>query len=158
MRSNIVRRVIVSAFGVLLTFLVTSTSANAQILSSQISSAPAVTSSQYVDIPGLFLTLPPKSATQTFALVILNVPTPYASGNNFPGVSFAVSVMGTVVAQGAFTYSQQTPQSFGRMPTTIVVKVPLTTAYQTVWGRWCTIRNSVGHIDSFASLSAVIGK
>jgi hypothetical protein len=143
--------------GTLMLLLVVSRPADAQILSTQIFTAPPVTSSQFVDIPGLFLTLPLKSATQTFALVILNVPAPYASGNNLPGVNFAINVMGTAVAEGGFTYSERIPQSFGRMPTTIVARVPLTTAYQTVWARWISVRNSVGHIDSFASLSAVIG-
>lgn len=133
------------------------TSANAQILSKQITSAPIATSDQYVDIPGLFLNLPPKSGSQNFALIILNVPQPYASGTNFPGLVFAVKVDATVVAEGGFTYSQQIPPSFGRMPTTIVVRVPLTNSGQIVWARWRTVRNSQGHIDSFASLSAVIG-
>ncbi len=145
------------AFAMLTLFTLFSGPVNAQILSSQISGAPVVTSSQYVDIPGLFLTLPPKSPAMTYALLMLDVPQPYATGINFPGLIFSINVMGTLVADGGFTYSQQVPQSFGRMPTTVVVRVPLTTAYQTVWGRWRSVRNSVGHIDSFASLSAVLG-
>lgn len=152
------RRAILNALGSLALLLVVSQPATAQILSTQIQAAPAVTSGQFVNIPGLFLTLPPKSVTQTFALIILNVPQPYASGNNFPGAVFGVNVMGAVVAEGGFTYSQQLPQSFGRMPTTVVVRVPLAVGYQTVWGQWRSVRNSTGRIDSFASLSAVIGK
>ena len=56
------------ALGALALLLVVSRPGDAQILSTQISTAPPVTSSQWVDIPGLFLTLPPKSATQSFAL------------------------------------------------------------------------------------------
>lgn len=102
------------ALGALALLLVVSKPADAQILSTQISTAPQLTSSQYVNIPGLFLTLPPKSATQTYALIILNVPAPYASGSNFPGVTFAINVMGSLVAEGGFTYSQKTERSAER--------------------------------------------
>lgn len=84
---------------------------------------------------------------------------PFATGNNFPGIAFAIKVDTNVVAEGGFTYSEQAGPSFGRMPTTIVTRVPLI-ANQTrlVFAQWASIRNSTGKIDSFASLSAIVGQ
>jgi hypothetical protein len=111
-------------------------------------------SSSFVAIPGLTLTLPEGSGT--FALVILNLPNPYASGNDFPGGNLGISVNGTVSPVVAvFTYNEQVPQSTGRIPTTLVVAVPLIAKPQTVQGVWSGVRGSTVHIDTPSSLSAI---
>jgi hypothetical protein len=46
-----------------------------------------------------------------------------------------------------------TPQSFGRMPTTLVVAVQLTSKQQIVQGMWQNVRGSTVHIDSPSTLS-----
>src|SRR3954453_1720705 len=94
-------------------------------------------SGTFVPIPGLHITLP--EGVGTTALVILNVPNPYAKGNNFPGGTFGISVNGTVSpVQAVFTYNEQVPQSTGRIPTTLVIGVPLTEVKggQTVQAVW----------------------
>ncbi|HYO12207.1 MAG TPA: hypothetical protein VE685_03315 [Thermoanaerobaculia bacterium] len=129
-----------------------------QLLYAQITTAPAMNSPQFVDIPGLTLTLPAANVAQTAALVTLSVPQPYASGNDFPGLRFAINVAGTVMADGGFSYEMLAPPSFGRTPITIVVRVPLSGFSQVVKAQWVSMRNSTGHIDSFASLSAIVGR
>lgn len=129
-----------------------------QILFKQIGAAPEVNSNQFVDIPGLGFQLPAASATQNVALIILDVPKPYATGTDFPGIDFAIRVNATVVADGAFTYPDKAPASFARVPITLVVAVPLTKQPQWVTAQWRSVRSSIGRIDSFSSLSAVIGK
>lgn len=131
--------------------------AQSTILYDQIVGAPPVTSDQLVDITGLSLVLPPRSATQESALITLNVPAPYAEGSNYPGLVFGINVNGVVVAVGAFTYSAQVPASFGRMPITLVAKVPLQANPLQVRAQWASVRGSTGKIDSFASLSAILG-
>ena len=106
---------------------------------------------------GLSLTLPAILGNYNQALVTLTVPNPYATGSNFPGGMFGISLDGTVLAPfAAFTYIQQAPPSFGRVPTTLAVMVQLTGMTQAVSAQWASIRNSNVIIDSPASLSAVI--
>jgi hypothetical protein len=82
-------------------------------------------SSTPVPIPGLFFKLP--AGVGTSAIIILNVPNPYAEGNNFPGGWFGISINGTMnPVYASFTYGVQQPVSFNRMPTTLVVGIPLT--------------------------------
>lgn len=127
-----------------------------QVFYAQITAAPPMNSPQFVDIPGLAITLPPANAATTQALITLNVPHSYASGSDFPGLRFSINVAGTNVADGGFSYELQAPPSFGRTPITIVVRVPLSGFQQTVKAQWVSVRSSTGHIDSFASLSAVV--
>jgi mannose-binding lectin len=141
---------------VVLALLVSSDVAAQQILYAQITTAPTMNSPQFVDIPGLSFTLPAANPAQTAALITLNVPNPYASGNDFPGLRFAINAAGAIVADGGFSYELQAPPSFGRTPITIVVRVPLSGFPQTVKAQWVSVRNSTGHIDSFASLSAIV--
>lgn len=77
------------------------------IISVQTTAPAKVHADQFVEMPGLSLNLPPASTTQTKALVILNVPEPYAKGDNFPGIIFGISVGGSMIATGGFTYSQK---------------------------------------------------
>ena len=113
-------------------------------------------SSNWTPLPGLSLKLP--RAAGEFALVILNVPQPYASGSDFPGGEFSVDVDGGVVSPFAtFTYNEQHPQSTGRVPVTLCVRAPLNQSRETpVIAVWKGVRGSTVHIDSPSSLSAVI--
>lgn len=91
------------------------------------------------------------------ALITLNVPYPYATGNDFPGGTFAISVNGSMqVPIAGFSYDQQAPQSSGRRPTTLTIEVPLQSFTQPVEALWQNVRNSTVFIDSPASLSAVV--
>ena len=130
------------------------------ILFAQIASAPNVNSAQFVDIPGLALDLPatPNVSPLDHALIILNVPNPFAEGSEFPGLDFGINVSGQVVAIGSFTYPMRQPESFARSPFTLVVRVALRDGLNTpVRAQWRSIRNSTGHIDSYACISAVLG-
>ncbi len=106
-------------------------------------------------IPGLSITLP--EGVDTTVIVILNLPNPYAQGNNFPGGMLGISVNGTVSpVQASFTYNEQNPVSTGRIPTTLVVGVPLGQKAQTVQGVWFGVRGSKVIIDSPATLTAIL--
>jgi hypothetical protein len=121
----------------------------------QTSGTQKTDSSSNVQIPGLSITVP--EGVGTAALVILNVPMPYATGNNNPGGNFAISVNGTVspVVAG-FTYNEQQPPSYGRMPTTLVVSVPLGNKPQVINAMWSGVRGSTVIIDTPATLSAIL--
>ncbi len=104
-----------------------------------------------VPIPGLYFKLP--AGVGTSAIIILNVPNPYATGNNFPGGWFGISINGTMhPVFAAFTYGVKQPESFNRMPTTLVVGVPLTSD-TTVQAMWSGIRGSTVMLDSPATLT-----
>ena len=91
-------------------------------------------------------------------LVILNLPNPYASGNNYPGAQFGISAGGvTSPVQACFTSGEQSPSSSGRVPTTLVVSIPLTDASQTVTAMWAGVRGSNVVIDTPATLTAMFG-
>jgi hypothetical protein len=129
------------------------------ILYAQATNPQQVNSSQFVDMEGLVLTLPATSTTATAALLILSVTAPYATGNNFPGITFSIEVGGQSVAMGGFTYDQETPASSGRKPFSMAVQVSLTTSNQIVEVQWSSVRGSTGFIDEagYASLAAVLG-
>ena len=62
----------------------------------------------------------------SMAIVILNVPNPYATVTKAPGGTFGINVNGvTSPVQGTFTYNEVAPAHTGRIPTTLVVGVPL---------------------------------
>ena len=91
----------------------------------------------------------------TTAIITLNVPNPYATGNDIPGGMFGVTVNGKVSpVVASFTYNE-TPSSFGRIPTTLVVGIPLGNTAQTIQAVWAGVRGSTVIIDSPASRSAV---
>ena len=124
-------------------------------LYAQTSGTQQTNSGTFVPIPGLSLTIP--EGVGIPALVILNLPNPYATGNNFPGGFFGISIGGTVSpVMACFTYSEPVPTSPGRVPTTLVVSVPLVNAPQTVTAVWQAIRGSTIVIDTPASLSAIL--
>jgi hypothetical protein len=113
-------------------------------------------SSSWTPIPGLAVTIP--EGVGESALVILNAPNPYATGDNYPGGNFGISVNGTMQsAYASFTYNEQKPPSTGRMPTTLCVAVPLSSSGPlTVAAMWSGVRGSVVNVDSPVTLSAVI--
>lgn len=127
-----------------------------QILFAQIAKAPPINSNQFTDISGLSFDLPATSPGQNTALVILNVPMAFANGDDFPDVVFGIAVDAMLVATGGFT-SQTQRGAAGRVPTTLVVRVPLTSQPQFVRGQWSSVRGSTGNIDSFSSLSSILG-
>jgi hypothetical protein len=125
------------------------------VLNAQTSGTLKTNANKFTAIPGLTLKLP--EGVNVLALVILNLPMPFAEGTDFPGGTIGISVNGTtspVVA--GFTYGIQAPPSFNRMPTTLVVAVPLTLQAQVVEGLWSGVRGSTVIIDSPATLSAII--
>lgn len=125
------------------------------ILSASINSAPVVTSEAYVDIPGLHLDLAKENIRDGKLLVTLNVPTPYATGTNYPGAYFAIATDKGIVADGCFTHSEKAPATSGRSPFTLVVAIDVDSGVTFVKGQWKSVRGSTIHIDSFASLSAI---
>lgn len=125
------------------------------ILSASITSAPVVTSETYVDIPGLYLDLAKENIRDGKLLVTLNVPTPYATGNNFPGIYFVITTNKGIVADGAFSYFSKVPENPSRAPFTLVVAIDAADGHTFVKGQWKSVRGSAMHIDSFASLSAI---
>ncbi len=114
------------------------------LIFAQTTGTQTTNSGNWTAIPGLAITLPRGVADSV--LLILNVPNPYATGNDYPGGNFGLQVDGTVQsAFAAFTYNEQVPPSTGRIPTTLrVVAV------------WNGIRGSTVHIDSPPTLTAVI--
>jgi len=88
------------------------------ILYAQTTGTHTTNSASFAPMPSLSLTLP--EGVKETALIILNVPNPYATGNSNPGGTFAISVGGVVQTPVAsFTYNETAPSSFGRIPTTL---------------------------------------
>lgn len=108
---------------------------------------------QLAPIPGLSLQIPAGAGEQ--ALIILNVPAPYLMHSQIapPGggyMAFCVSVDGTrLPANAKFTGPNEV-----RVPTTLVVAVPLAAKPQTIVGLWGGF-DAYAIIDSPASLSAL---
>jgi len=125
-------------------------------LYAQSSGTHTTNSGSWSAIPGLTFTLP--EGVGVNATIILNVPNPFAQGNEYPGGNFGIQVNGTVnPVYASFTYNEAKPQSTGRVPTTLVAAVPLTTGKQTVTAVWSGIRGSTVVIDSPATLTALMG-
>jgi hypothetical protein len=125
-------------------------------LYAQTSRTLTTNSGSFVPIDGLTFSIP--QGVGSSALIILNLPNPYATGNNYPGGTFGISVNGTVSSvQAVFTYNEQVPSSTGRIPTTLVVSVPLLqTGPQTIQAVWFGVRGSTVIIDTPATLSAIL--
>lgn len=113
-------------------------------------------SSSWTPIPGLAVKLP--EGVDRNALLILNVPNPWATGNNYPGGNFGIQVNGQLQAPTAtFTYNEQVPPSTGRMPTTLCAVVALSqTGPLSAVAVWSGVRGSTVNLDSPASLTALI--
>jgi hypothetical protein len=127
------------------------------IISAQSSGPQSTNSSAWTAMPQLSIKIP--GGVGETILLILNVPNPYASGNNYPGGNFGIEVNGTLQAATAtFTYNEQQPPSTGRIPTTLCVPYLVnSTQPLTVTAVWSNVRGSTVHIDSPATLSAVAG-
>jgi hypothetical protein len=127
------------------------------IISAQSSGPQSTNNSAWTAMPGLSIKIP-GGAGET-VLLILNVPNPYASGNDYPGGNFGIQVNGTLQpATATFTYNEQQPPSTGRIPTTLCVPYLVnSTQPLTVTAVWSNVRGSTVHIDSPATLSAVAG-
>jgi mannose-binding lectin len=86
----------------------------------------------------------------------VNLPLPYATGNDYPGGNVGITVDGTLASvTGGFTYNEQVPPSTGRVPTTLVVSVPLTLTQQKIVAVWSGVRGSTVIIDTPATMSAL---
>lgn len=118
------------------------------------------TTGLWEDIHGLTLTLPPANADAKQALVILDVPNPYAKGNDFPGSYFTIKVNGNIDATipvACFTCFVQAPGNWGRQPTTLVARVKLGRSPIQLQGAWQSVRHSTVIVDTLCTLSAVLG-
>jgi|tagenome__1003787_1003787.scaffolds.fasta_scaffold20201031_1 hypothetical protein len=124
-------------------------------LYAQTTGSQSTGSGTFVAIPGLAFTLP--EGVGTSALLILNLPNPYATGNDIPGAMLGISVDGVVSPViASFTYSEDAPSTSGRMPTTLVVSIPLSAHKQHVMAMWAGVRGSTVIIDTPATLSAIL--
>jgi len=116
----------------------------------------AAGSGSWMPIPGLAITLP--RGVGDSALLILNIPNPYAQGSNIPGGNFGLQVNGEVLrALACFTYNEASPPSTGRVPTTLSVVTPLSKSGPTlVVAVWSGVRGATVRIDSPATLTGII--
>ncbi len=129
----------------------------------------------WIAIDGLsfdLVSLRPNPVTKNAkAIITLNVPRPYAEGNDFPGVDFGIRVRNLetneehTIAEGGFTYESKTPESTARCPTTVVGSIRMDNLKNTVgiYGMWRAVKrpgdsSCFGHIDSLCSISAVVSE
>jgi mannose-binding lectin len=126
------------------------------IISAQTNGGFSTTNNSWTPIPGLVVTVP--EITGQGVLFLLNVPNPYATGTNYPSGKFGIYFNGEMQGPFAsFSYSQQTPSSPGRVPTTLCVAAVLPAKAQTtVTAMWAAVRNSTVHIDSPATLTMIL--
>lgn len=125
------------------------------VLYAQTSGNQSTNANNFTPMPGLTLSLP--GGVDVMAIVTLNIPMPYATGTNTPGGTFGLAVNNVVTpVVASFTYNEPAPTSTGRIPTTLVVGVPLTEQPQTIQAMWYGVRGSTVHLDSPATLSAII--
>jgi len=114
----------------------------------------------WAPIPGLVLQLPAASADEDTATITLNVPNPYVLGQDFAGFEFGIGIQPAPTPIGptaSFSYELSDPPSHARVPTTLVVSIPLRSTAQTIWPVGRSVRGSTLVIDSPASLSAILG-
>ena len=125
------------------------------IISAQTSGNQSTNNASWTPIPGLSVKVP--EIVGQAVLFVLNVPNPYANGNNYPGGNFGIYFDGEMQGPTAsFTYSQQSPSTPGRVPTTLYVAAVLSgKGPTTVTAMWSAIRNSTVHIDSPATLTMI---
>ena len=126
------------------------------IVHAQSSGQQSTNSGSWMPIPGLAITLP--RGVGDSALLILNIPNPYAQGTNIPGGNFGLQVNGEVLSTFAcFTYNEETPPSTGRVPTTLSVVTPLCNSGPTsIVAVWSGVRGATVRIDSPATMTGII--
>ncbi|HTO62540.1 MAG TPA: hypothetical protein VMM15_14925 [Bradyrhizobium sp.] len=123
------------------------------ILYAQSSGEHYTDSGVLVPIPGLSVTFT-QGVIGAVVTAILNLPLPYAIGTDFPGGKVGISVNGAIApVPGGFTYNEQNPPVPGRIPTTLVVSVPLPDKLTFIMGMWSGVRGSRIIIDSPATLT-----
>jgi hypothetical protein len=125
------------------------------IISAQSSGNQSTSNSAWSAMPSLSVKIP--GGIGETVLAILNVPNPYATGNNIPGGNFGIQVNGTLQsAYASFTYNEQIPPSTGRIPTTLCVPILLNSKDPVViTAVWSNVRGSTVHIDSPATLTVI---
>lgn len=117
--------------------------------------AQSTNATSWAPMKGLAFSIP--EGVSATAIIILNVPMPYATGNSNPGGTFGISVNGAVSpVVASFTYNEVQPASTGRVPTTLVVGIPLANKAQTIQAVWYGVRGSTVIINSPATLTAII--
>lgn len=117
--------------------------------------AQTTNSANWTAMADLTFTIP--AGVGETAIIILNVPNPFATGNSNPGGNFGISIGGKVSpVVASFTYNETNPPSTGRIPTTLVVGVPLANNPQVIQAVWCGVRGSTVHIDTPATLSGLL--
>jgi hypothetical protein len=127
------------------------------LLSASINGPQSVASESFVDIDGLKLTLPPASSKLRSALILLNVPMPYAEGSESPEIIFNIDCDGRSVARRGFGSDDGILPLMKREPFTLVVEVPLRNGAESlVHAQWAGVHGSRGRINSFASISAIV--
>ena len=90
------------------------------IISQETSGSFNTNSSSWTPIPGLVLRV--SQVVGETVLFILNVPNPWATGSSYPGGNFGIQINGQIQGPfAAFTYSDQSPSTPGRVPTTLCV-------------------------------------
>jgi len=81
----------------------------------------------------------------------------YPEGPASPGGIFGIDINGAVLPViGGFTSGTPIVPNTGRVPTTLVVNVPLAGAVQTVTALWRGVRGGTVIIDSPAPLTALL--
>lgn len=129
------------------------------LLSASINGPQSVASESFVDIDGLKLTLPPASSKLHSALILLNVPMPYAEGSDSPEIIFNIDCNGRSIARRGFGSDDGILplMNMKKEPFTLVVKVPLRNGAESlVHAQWAGVHGSKGRINSFASISAIV--
>jgi hypothetical protein len=123
------------------------------IISQETSGNHSTNSGSWTPIQGLVLRI--TQIVGEDVLFVLNVPSPYANGNDYPGGNFGIQLDGKLQGPfAAFTYSEQSPSTPGRVPTTLCVAAKLTGPV-TATAVWSSIRGSTVHIDSPATLTMI---
>jgi len=123
------------------------------IISQETSGSQSTNSASWTPIQGLTLRITQIVGEEV--LFVLNVPNPYANGNNYPGGNFGIQLDGKLQAPfAAFTYSEQAPSTPGRVPTTLCVAAMLTGPV-TATAVWSAIRGSTVHLDSPSTLTMI---
>jgi hypothetical protein len=108
----------------------------------------------FVPMPKFQLKLPSGTGN---VLLTLNVPNPYASGNDYPGGYFGIWIDDVLQGPvGCFTYDVVATGAGSRIPVTVVFYFKLDGSTHIVQPVWKGVRESTVYIDSPVSLSAVI--
>ena len=124
------------------------------IISTETGGDLSINLAQWTPIPGLVLRI--TQIVGEDVLFVLNGPSPYATGNDYPGGNFGIQFDGKLQGPfAAFTYSEQNPSSPGRVPTTLCVATTMTGPL-TATAVWSSIRGSTVHIDSPATLTMIL--